>query len=586
MQKVKQVSIYVLACLLGIGFFLYLLFMPIKLVIKVLPDVLYLDESLTVDDIEVYYKSLLGFRIKVHDFYYKQSDDVLYAAVNHLNTERALDSQVPDGHDFIYDTKVYAGQAIDKDKLHVQCIYGDTVRETKDFYISSDIVPMGKKVNCQILLNSGIVEWSTDVVLPNKVKAKYKKVPKLGDLFDKSQVVVRLQYPDGTSIKLDDFTIEEPPVYLTGKLKLSITTDYGDTTLQINPENYQALTGEYHDTVYVGDTLDDSKFTLNMADANGNPVPIDDFTVDNPGQIKTMTDVTLHSKFGDAIVTVDPVRVESCMGESETELVEGSVPVFKTIHLYYTDGQVRDLSPDDVEFTNLDTINRAGLNTVYFIYNGVYYWFEKHLMPEAIVSLRKSDVDLPDSVMTYELSDVQLDALAIIAQNFVGDDLTAASTELSLMANRYELYASNGSNDGTYLMKYITESGYWGNDIGDYLYDQKPTSDMLYLTQDILMNGHRSLPLYIDERVDVLDIQDMNSSEYEKDQTVITKQDDTEFRFFMFASESTQIVYGYTDFGYESIKQTSVPASHPKTKIMDIEEDDGIIIQMMDEMDD
>lgn len=582
MRESKKIWLYVFAGVLGFGFLWYLLLMPVKLCIEIVPDTLYLDESLKPGDFDVFYKSVLGVKVHAKDFYYKQADGALYVAAKHLNHKSKLDCETPDSHEFVYDTKVYAGQVIDQEKFHVRSVYGDTVRETRDFRMSGDVVPLSKKINCQILLNSGIEEWEADVVVPEKIKAKYKKTPKLGDLFDKSQVIVKLQYPDGTSAKLDDFTIKEPPVYLTGKLKLDITTDYGDTSLWIKPQNFQPLTGAYNNTVYVGDTLDDSLFTLSMTDADGNPVLIDDFTVDNPGQIKTVTDVTLHSKFGDATVRVEPIRVESCMGDPDGELVEGQTPNFKVLHLYYADGQVRDIDPGDVEFTNLESINKAGLNTIYFIYNGVYYWFEQQLLPENIVNLRKTGGDVPDIGTTYELNNAQINALAIVAQRLADEDLTVAGAELSLMANRYEIYSSDRSQDGAYLVKYVTESGYWGRDLGDYLYGQEPSSDMQYLVRDVLVNGHRTLPLYIDERAGTTDIKEMNSSQYEENQTVITKLDDTEFRFFAFPSDDTQIAYGYTDFGYESIKQADVPASNPKTKIMKVEEDDGIIIQMDD----
>lgn len=583
MQKFKQKCLFVLCGLLCVGFLCYLLLAPRGLYIDIIPDDLYLDEPVTEQDFSVFYKSLVGIKFSCKDYYYDQDGDTLSVSAKHFTKKQSLQCHVPVDHKVIYDTKVYAGQKIKKKQMHVTSVYDDGERKTTEFMISKDLVPLSKKSVCQVAVNSGVFEWTTDVVSPSQVVAEYKKTPKLGDLFDKSQVSVKLVYPDSTDAKVKDFEITEPPAYLTGRLTVLIKTDYGKTNLVIEPQDLQPLTLTYADPVYVGDTLDTSKFKLSMTGSDGNPIDITDFEIENPGEIKTLTNVLVHSKFGDAMLTIDPVRVDGCMGDPDGDLIEGQTPKFKVLHLYYTDGQVKDLSPDDVEFTNLESIKDPGKCTVYFLYHGVYYWFEQKLLPKKIVDLRQSGADIPTDCDAYELNDEQVRAIAVIAQRLANDDMTIAAAEISLMANRYEIYSQDkAKKEGAYLLKYIIESGYWGSDIADYVNTSDPIEDLLYLTQDILINGYRSIPLYIDERAGSSDIKEMNSSEFEEGQTDITKLDDTKFRFYKFLSDNSDIAYGYTDIGYGFVKHAELPESKPKTKVTHIEDEDGIIIQTED----
>lgn len=581
--KLKNIILCFLLCLFGIGFVVYLCFIPCKLLVVGLPDPFYLDQKITHNDFQVYYESLFGIKLESKDYYYMQDDSNLSVIAKGFYKEIALHGLEPDSYDISYDTKVYVGQMIDGNKLHVKASYADgTVREITDVMTPLMAVPMADHCTIQLACNAGQMDWETDVVKPVSVKASYSVDAQLGDLFDRSNVIVTLSYPDDTEINITDFDLPALPSYLTGKISTEITTPYGNTTLKIRPQNMQRLKASYNGKVYVGDTLKLSDFSFTMKTKNGETKEIKDFTFDDPGPLKTDTNVVLHSNYGDGTVKVHPIRVKSCKGETQGELIEGKMPEFKHVTLYYEDGKKLEVPADQVEFTNLTDGSNAGLSTVYFIYNGVYYWFELSAIPTEIVNLRKTDVDLSGQATKYTLTDAQVDAIAIVCQRLAGDDLEAIAAEASLLANRYELYGGGSDTDGSYLVKYMLESGYWGIDVADYIANGTAIDKSAFIVEDVLENGYRSLPLYIDERAGESDIVGKNSTEFEPDQTEIHKSDGNVFRFYSFPSDGLRFAYGYTDNAYQKVKG-SVPAEpNPKSAVRDLEdddEDDGIIIE-------
>lgn len=581
--RIKNVCLILFTGLFGILFFLYLFFIPVRIVVDHLPSPFYLDQALTHDDFDVYYESMLNHRTKAVDYYYKQSGSDFSLVAKKFYKSVDLQAMIPESYDISYDTKVYVGQPIDVKKLHVTAVYSDgKEREVSDVAVPSMNVPMANHCTVQLGCNAGKIDWETDVIKPKSVTAVYDTDAQLGDLFDMKKVVVTLRYPDDTEYVTKDFEIPEPPSYLTGKLVVLVVSDYGTVEMKIRPQNLQRLKASYDGKVYVGDTLDSSRFSFTMRTKSGEVKQITDFTFDDPGPLKTDTNVILHSKYGDGFAKVSPIRVKGCKGETTGELVEGKMPEFSSVTFYYEDDRKLEVPADQVEFTNLSDGSKAGVSTVYFIYNGVYYWFELSAIPTEIVNLRKSGGDLPDAAKKYKLTNAQIDAISIVCQRLAGDDLEAVAAEASLLANRYELYGDDGSDsqDGSYLVKYMIESGYWGQDVGNYIADGAALEDVAFVVEDVLKNGYRSLPLYIDERAGNADIAGKNSTEFEKDHTVITKADGVVYRFYGFSSEDLQFAYGYTDTAYQKVTGSIPGAAMPESEIKDTEDvpDDGIII--------
>lgn len=581
-MKIKNIVLSVLAGLFGILFLLYLFFVPVRVVVDGIPDPFYLDQKLTHEDFKVYSESVLKHKKQITDYYYKQDGSNFYLISGKFYNIYDLKPLVPESYDITYDTKVYVGQKVDVKKLHVKALYSDgEEREVRDVVVPSMNVPMANHCTIQLGCNAGRIEWETDVIKPESVTAVYDTDAQLGDLFDMTKVVVTLFYSDDTEYVTEDFEIPEPPSYLTGKLTVNVVSDYGNVEMKIRPQNMQRLKASYKGKVYVGDMLDPSKFSFTMKTKSGETKKITDFTFDDPGPLKTDTNVILHSNYGDGFAKVKPIRVKGCKGDTEGELVEGKMPEFSSVTLYYEDGRKLEVPADQVEFTNLTDGSKAGVSTVYFIYHGVYYWFELSAIPTEIVNLRKTGADIPDSARKYKLTNAQVDAISIVCQRLAGDDLEAVAAEASLLANRYELYGMSNEDDkdGSYLVKYMIESGYWGQDVGDYISNGAALEDVAFVVEDVLKNGYRSLPLYIDERAGTVDIKSKNRTDFEKDQTVITKSDGVVYRFYGFSSQDLQFAYGYTDTAYQKVTG-SMPVSVPdmSTDLDDVP-DDGIIIE-------
>ncbi len=91
---------------------------------------------------------------------------------------------------------------------------------------------------------------------------------------------------------------------------------------------------------------------------------------------------------------------------------------------------------------------------------------------------------------TYSISDDDVYYLAMVG---ICEQSTpeGVAAEVSLMANRYELFGSSYSS----VANYVRKSGWFAC----YDDEENPTSAHLNAVRDVLINGNRRLPLYIDE---------------------------------------------------------------------------------------
>ena len=95
-----------------------------------------------------------------------------------------------------------------------------------------------------------------------------------------------------------------------------------------------------------------------------------------------------------------------------------------------------------------------------------------------------------------QLSDSQLKALCGVAKAEQGS-IEGSKAEASLMANLYELLESDNKFYGKGLYNYVRNSG-WFSDATKHMSEGCP-SDYLAAVRDVLVNGNRTLPPYIDE---------------------------------------------------------------------------------------
>ena len=159
----------------------------------------------------------------------------------------------------------------------------------------------------------------------------------------------------------------------------------------------------------------------------------------------------------------------------------------------------------------------------------------------------------------YNLTDEQLRKIANVCHAENGVSLKAVSAEASLMANRFELrtYGTPGDADG--FVNYIrTTPWFEGNSKMD---SNEASADEIRVVKDVLVNGKRTVPGYIDEHVTlgslwivsatnadgpISNVEDR--SKYKKWETKIKQSDRVgggTYTFYCFPSEDAD-PFGYT----------------------------------------
>lgn len=110
----------------------------------------------------------------------------------------------------------------------------------------------------------------------------------------------------------------------------------------------------------------------------------------------------------------------------------------------------------------------------------------------------------------YNLSESQLRGIAALCEEEQGSAKGAAS-EASLLANRFELY---GASKGHKTIWDTASSSWFASKSRARLYAQNPSASVLEAVRDVLINGNRKLPNYIDEHDYVGDIGRISTGNY------------------------------------------------------------------------
>lgn len=538
----RTIPVFVLACLLVLFFILFGLFIPVRLLITDMPSPWYADMHLDCSNTQVMTQSLFGLKLQAHDVYGRQTPNGdIKVWSKELSYETKKEIITPVKTKITYDGDgVYVGQSIDASKVHVKAIYeSGEKRDVSWFQVSNDVVPLSSDVEIPVKTAYTTTSVKLKTIPLKKIKASYVADCNMGDLFDSNKVTVTLVYDDDTTYDLSDFVVPDAPKYISDNTSVTIATDYGSTVLHIVPKNAQKLHASYTKNVYVGDTLDISNVKMTIGTDNK---PLSDIRMEDVGVIKTKSEVLVSSKYGNAVLKVNPIGVKSCKGFVDGELVENITPNITKITVIFEDDTMIDLSPSDYEITNLSNGIDAGLATVWFRYHSLYLSFKLSVIPQEIVDLRKTDENIPQDAVKYNLSDSQIETIAILCQRLASDDLTLVAAEASLLANRFELYGFDNKN----IVDYMISSGYWGADVSNYLQDHDVNEMVSYVIRDVLVNGHRVLPVYIDER------QAMDSVDSFHIGDEISKDDGTVYFFYSVPSMKTSVVYGFTRDAYNA----------------------------------
>ena len=116
--------------------------------------------------------------------------------------------------------------------------------------------------------------------------------------------------------------------------------------------------------------------------------------------------------------------------------------------------------------------------------------------PEPVTTTGSGDGEISTGTFngqTYNLDDETIRKLVSKAVTEQGNDVTGVGFELSIMANLYEL---QGRKYGS-ILNFVTNSGWFGN-AAAYM-NGNPGPELMAVGRDVLVNGNRTLPLYVNE---------------------------------------------------------------------------------------
>lgn len=168
----------------------------------------------------------------------------------------------------------------------------------------------------------------------------------------------------------------------------------------------------------------------------------------------------------------------------------------------------------------------------------------------------------------YNLTSEQYKKIARLAVQENGED--AVSDEVSLMANLFELQTKYKD-----IYDYI-RNGKWFSRAPYYLDHGTASQAAIKKTIDVLKNGKRTLPLYVNEHdcfSDILwaknngsTIVKNNRAQYIKDVTRIRNRYGSEYTFYKFPTKYSD-PFGYTDEAYKKKKDEGSSASNTGTTV-------------------
>lgn len=153
----------------------------------------------------------------------------------------------------------------------------------------------------------------------------------------------------------------------------------------------------------------------------------------------------------------------------------------------------------------------------------------------------------------YDLTDAQIKRIAALCVHEQGNVEAGVKAEATLVANRFEFVGSGSTGDDLYNFLYLSKNSSWW--AADSRSASSSTSKQQDWVRDVLVNGNRNLPLYIDEHDYLGDISSVtndgssfriyNRSGYQKDKTIIKNKMGSTYTFYEFPCSSCD-PFGYT----------------------------------------
>ena len=165
----------------------------------------------------------------------------------------------------------------------------------------------------------------------------------------------------------------------------------------------------------------------------------------------------------------------------------------------------------------------------------------------------------------YRFTNKELKSLAYVAQCEQGSPKGAAA-EATLMANRFELHGGKYKS----LISYVRNSGWFAKSKSRIDNPGSVNKKVLSAVKDVLVNGNRTMPLYIDEHDWFGDIGSIKTgskkytsssaiktrSNYKKNKTVIKNHMGSTYTFYCFPTKTSD-PFGYTAGGKSKYKKAN-----------------------------
>lgn len=171
----------------------------------------------------------------------------------------------------------------------------------------------------------------------------------------------------------------------------------------------------------------------------------------------------------------------------------------------------------------------------------------------------------------YKLTATQLQKLANLCVQEQGS-VNGVKAEASLMANlletsvrRQEKYGTDGNG----LYKWVREGG-WFYRAAYFMDGSKVGSKYVEAVREVLVEGRRTLPQYVDEHDCFSDIKSISTgsvrdrSAYIKDVTIIKNRMGSTYTFYSFPASGSD-PFGYTKEAYKYVKEHGGGGSMPET---------------------
>lgn len=378
---------------------------------------------------------------------------------------------------------LYAGADVDTDALQVL----DCNKHIISIQLGSFEVPVGDDVVVESEYGSLLVK-NVEILKPVSLHITYFG-GKPGDSFSKNNVHVFGTYSDGVVKELSWFDLVDEPTNLTESFNLTCDTRFGRISDKIDLSIDSNLKITYDGTIYEGQSIDLSRVHVQLILADGTILDAPEVKVCTDICINYPIDIYVMSSFGSGWLHLDPIKLTNVvLDTSDSNFVENSVLPKGILLLMYADGREVKISDKDWSYLNSSSRLHVGKQTVYVKTDYGIQSIVLNGIPEEIADLRRQAYK---KAPRYSLSDDTCNTLAVLIRRLVGDDMLRFQDMLSLLANQYE--ATHKEYSGDKLLMFAYDTDFFGKDAKIYASGVYASEDSLYLCQDVLCNGYRSL---------------------------------------------------------------------------------------------